>query len=132
MLTNIPYILDLIRGDVSQLNFSWINWKLGKKRCGAGLSSAWDPRTLWLLKGVLKQELFGIRESTFFGVNTSKNIWAINVILFFKMCEISCWFWKCNKTLRNCFLVFKLIAFELVPRDSLNYEKNTCDQPSTC
>ena len=30
------------------------------------------------------------------------------------------------------FLVFNLIAFELVVGISLNYEKNACDPPSTC
>ena len=30
------------------------------------------------------------------------------------------------------FMVLKIIAFEFVVGGSLNYEKNTCDGPSTC
>ena len=37
-----------------------------------------------------------------------------------------------EKKYEKLFLVFKIIAFELVAGISLNYEENTCDQPSTC
>ena len=109
VLTNCLYILDLIQKHIFQLYFSWIKEKLRKKQCRGYLSSAWDPRTHWLPKGVLKQELFDIQWSTFFGVNNFQNIWAIKLILFFKMCKIWCRFEKWKRNTRNCFWFLRLL-----------------------
>ena len=50
-----------------------------------------------------KKNFFGIQRSTFFRFNNFQNIWAIKLILFLKMCKISCRLQKSNKTLRNIF-----------------------------
>ena len=34
--------------------------------------------------------------------------------------------------LEKMFKIFEIMAFELVAGISLNYDKNTCDQQSTC
>ena len=103
VLTNSLYIFDLIQGDVFQLNLFWINEKLRWKGFRQHLGSVWDPWTLWLPKGVLKQKLFDIQGSIFFRVNNFQNIWDIKLIFFFRICKVWCRFQKCNKTLRNCF-----------------------------
>ena len=39
---------------------------------------------------------------------------------------------KMQYSFQKMFLVSKIIVVELVAGISLNYDKNTCDRPSTC
>ena len=85
VLTNSLYILDVIHRDVFQLNLSLINGKLGQKRFRGDLSSAWDPRTLWFLKCVLKQEVLPFKEAHLSEPITSK-IFEPSSWSFFSKC----------------------------------------------
>ena len=85
MLKNSPKISDLTKRDVFQLNLPEINRKLAWKCCPAGFSSAWDPLTLWLLKGVLKQELSGI-QVTHTSESINSEIFKLWMWSFFPKC----------------------------------------------
>ena len=69
-----PNISDLNKTDVSVPDISDNNGKLEENLGPARFSSVFEPLTRWLQKGVLKQELPGIQETTFFGVNNFRNI----------------------------------------------------------
>ena len=67
-------ITDLNKADVSVIDISDSNGKLEENVRPAHLSTVFDRLTRCLQKGVLKQELSGIQETTFFGVNNFRNI----------------------------------------------------------
>ena len=64
----------MTKRDLSVHDLSDINGKLREKHRRAHFSSVFDPLTRWVQKGVLKEELLGIQETTCFGVNKFRKI----------------------------------------------------------
>ena len=58
LLTNSPEISGLSKRDVFELNLSQDDESIRQQRCGKDFSNVWEPLTLSLPKGVLKQDLF--------------------------------------------------------------------------
>ena len=74
VLPKRPKVSDLNKRNVSLLNFSWLNGKLGWKSCRADFNSVRHPSTGCLSKVVLKQKVLGIQVTTFRGVNNFRDI----------------------------------------------------------
>ena len=103
MLENGPKISDPTKSHDTQLNFFHINGKLAQKSCRADFSNFSGHLKHSLPKGVRKQDLWGIQETTFFGLNNFQNVWAIKVIFFKKTLKIVCIFQKCKKVCKKYF-----------------------------
>ena len=83
--------------------FFWSTVKLQKKCGHEEFIGVWEASTRWFTKILLKRELSGIQTTTFFGVNSWKNLWATKLAFFFKMHKILFKFQKCNKKFRKFF-----------------------------
>ena len=92
LLKHRPNISDLNKTDVSVLDISHIKAKHEQNFRPAHFSSVLHPWTRWLQKGVLKQDSSSIQETTFFPVKNFRNILAMKLIFFCKVCKILCRF----------------------------------------
>ena len=73
LLKHSPKNSDLTKRDASVINLSDVKGTLGKNHRSADFRSVLDPLTLWIKKGVLKQELSGIQETTLHRLNNDEN-----------------------------------------------------------
>ena len=78
----------------------------------AEFTSVWDPWTRWFRKDVMKRKLSCIEVSMFFIICNFQIIWAIKLIVFFKMHKILYRFCKCKKKLAEIVLVLVIMTFE--------------------
>ena len=103
MLTNIPKILNLKKGESFQIIRPESDQKIWSECCHADFTSVWDHLTCWLSKDVLKQRFLesGLSKSLTF--SNCENTLAIMIIFFSKIFKIWWRYHKWNKTWRKCF-----------------------------
>ena len=92
-----------VREDFYNSVLSWINRKLGWKYRHGEFVIVLDAWTRWFLKGVLKRKPSGIQVTTFFGVSSFQNIWAITLIFFSKCAKIFINFGNAKRNPENVF-----------------------------
>ena len=82
---------------------SRINGKLRNKCRRADFVSAWDPWTRWFPKEALKQKLWTIQATTFFGVKNFHSSEAIRWFFFSKCTKFYVHFKNAKKIWQNVF-----------------------------
>ena len=79
----------------------------------------------------MKQEFEAIEATTFFGRNNFSHIEAMNMISFSKYSKFYVDLENAIKFQKNL-MSLEIIAFDVKPFISINYNKNASEWPSTC
>ena len=94
VLTKIPRISNLNKGDIFQITFCQSDEKICEKCFHADFTSVWDPSTCWLSKKILKRLFLESALTKSLTVCSFGNRFAMTIYFFLKMFKI---WWRLQK-----------------------------------
>ena len=118
VLPNTPKIFHIAQRDFFQLNSFHSDQYIRSRWCHSDFNSVWSRLPCCLGKGLLKLYFSDTYLTTFFGVRSFTNTWAMRVIFFLKMFKFLSRFRKWKKDWEKVFLS-EMIASELAPLNCL-------------